>query len=267
VRLSILTHVMLVSACGCTTLGPMPAVTGSSPLPAERPNVELQGGAVPGFYLSSTVQELPKGSPIGQAAAMIEPGEAIGLPGAAIGGRWVNGEAGDGYVEPMLRYRRFVDDDQQFAAAATAHGAYASGGERNASYEATRAGLELAFDARLTPISNWVELHIVGTLGAFALFADGNYCLDTQGKYGSDCPEPGDPPVERVRAEANGLFPAVSGGVALDVARHLESVFHGGRVTAMAAGGTMPHVVAGQHTGTKFYGSAGLLAEISFGAP
>jgi hypothetical protein len=261
-----ITCLVLVTACGCTTLGPMPAVTGTNPVPAERPDLELQGGAVPGFYLSGAVQELPKGSPIGQAAVMFEPDDLIDLPGAAIGGRYVNGEAGDGYVEPMLRYRRFLDDEKRFGAAATAHGAYASGGERHASYEATRAGLELSADARLTPISNWLELHVVGSLGAFALFADGNYCLDENRRYGQDCPENAADPANRVSAEVNGFFPAVSGGIALDVARHLESAFHGGRVTALAAGGSMPHVVGGEHTGTKFYGSIGLTAEIAFGA-
>jgi hypothetical protein len=263
----LVTLLILVASCGCTTLGPMPAVTGTSPRPSERPNVELQAGAVPGFYLSGAVQELPDGSPIEQAAGMIEPGDAIDLPGAAIGARYVNGQGGDGFIEPMLRYRRFVDEEKRFGAAATLHGASASGAERGASYSATRAGLELAGDVRLTPISNWFELHLVGTLGLLALFAEGSYCLDTNGKYAIDCPDPGDPQAERADAEVNAFFPAASGGMALDIARHLDSVFHGGRITLMAAGGAMPHVVGGEHTGSKFYGSAGLLAELSFGAP
>jgi hypothetical protein len=99
------------------------------------------------------------------------------------------------------------------------------------------------------------------------LFADGDYCLDQNGKYGIDCPEPGDPPGQRVHADIAGLFPAASGGVALDIARHLESIFHGGRITLMAGGGTLPHVVGGERTGTKFYGAAGLTALVALGAP
>lgn len=257
----------LATTSACTVLGPMPAVTGASPLPANRPGGELQAGAVPGFYLSSTVRELPEGTPIAQAAAMIEPGEAIDLPGASAGARYVHTETGDGYVEPMLRYRGFVDDEERFAASVVGYGAHASGAERRASYQATRAGLELSADVRLTPSRSWFELHAFATVGALGLFADGHYCLDAEGKYGVDCPEPGDPPGLETDAEVDGLFPTAAGGVALDIARHLDSVFHGGRIALMGGGGTMPRVVGGEQTGTQFYAAGGLTATLSFGAP
>ncbi len=254
----------MVASGGCTTLGPMPAVTGANPIPAEHFDGELQAGAVPGFYLSSTVQELPKGAPITQAAAMIEPNDAIGLPGLGLGGR-VIARDGDGYIEPMVRYRRYIDDEKQFALSGVAHAAHAEGSERQASYEATRAGLEVTADARLTPISNCFELHVLGTIGLMGLFAEGSYCLDSAGEYGVDCPEPGDPPGLRADAEVNSLHPAAVGGLAVDIAHHLDSFFRGGRVALMAGGGTMPHVVGGEHTGTKFYGALGLTATIGFG--
>lgn len=251
---------------GCTTLGPMPAVTGANPIPAEHLDVEAQAGAVPGFYLSSAVQELPEGTPIGQLAAMIEPNDAIDLPGAAVGARFVSGEDGDGYIEPMLRYRRHIDEEERFALSGVGYGTHASGSAREASYDATRVGLELTGDARLTPVSKWFELHVFATLGLLGLFAEGSYCIDAAGKYGVDCPEPGDPGGTLVDAEASGFFPAAAGGLALDVAHHLDSAFHGGRVALMGGGGTMPHVVGAEHTGTKFYGALGLTATVAFGA-
>jgi hypothetical protein len=172
---------------------------------------------------------------------------------------------GDGYIEPMVRYRRFVDEEEQFAVSGVGYGTHASGGERQASYEATRVGGEVTGDMRLTPISKWFELHVFGTLALLGLFADGSYCLDANGKYGVDCPEPGDPPGQRVHAEVSSLFPAASGGLAVDIAHHLDSFFHGGRIALMAGGGTMPHVVGGEHTGTKFYAAGGLTATIGFG--
>lgn len=228
-------------------------------------NGELSAGAVPGFYLSSAVEDLPEGTPIGQVGAMIEPGDAIDLPGVGAGARVVSSEGSDSYVEPMLRYRTFLDSDRRFAASAVGYAAHAEGSERGASYEATRAGLELSADARLTPISNWFELHVVATLGLLGVFADGRYCLDAAGEHGIDCPEPPATPV-LTDAEVNAVFPAAAGGLALDIARHLDSAFHGGRITVMGGGGTMPRVVGGEHTGNQFYGSLGLTAMIAFGA-
>src|SRR6187551_1351190 len=46
----------------CTTLGPTPAMTGIPSPPLERPGVELQVAAVPGYFLSSAATEEPKGS-------------------------------------------------------------------------------------------------------------------------------------------------------------------------------------------------------------
>ena len=255
----------LLAATGCTVLGPMPAVTGVHPVPAERPDGELQAGVVPGYYLSNTTQEAPEGAAIPQGSLMIEPGEAIGLPGFAIGARYVIGQSSDGYLEPMLRYRQFVDDDKRFAASFVAYGAYASGDERGASFTAVRAGLEATADVRITEESRWLELHAIVTLGALGLFADGHYCIDRNGRYGIDCPEPGSPPGPEVDPTLRSVFPTGAAGIALDVARHLESVFHGGRITLMGGGGTLPHMVGGVRDGTRFYASGGATATLAFG--
>jgi hypothetical protein len=257
---------LVIGVCGCTTLGPMPVVTGQNPLPAGRPDLEVQAGAVPGYYLSSSVQERPEGTTLGQGAAMFEPGELVGLPGLAVGGRYVSGQGGDDFVEPMLRYRGFLDGEERFAASVVAHAAYASGQERSASYEATRAGLELTADARLTPKNKWFELHVLASIALLGLDASGRYCLDAQGKYGVDCPEPPDPIDNITDATVEGIFPAAVGGVAIDLGRHLDSIFHGGRITLMGGGGSMPRIVGGQQQGTQLFTAAGLTATLSVGA-
>src|SRR5262245_56063744 len=49
-----------IALTGCTALGPMPATTAVAPLPAGRPSFEVQVGALPGYYLSSSVQQESK---------------------------------------------------------------------------------------------------------------------------------------------------------------------------------------------------------------
>src|SRR5205085_5009216 len=93
---------------GCTALGPMPATTGVAPLAAGRPSFELQVGGMPGYYLSSSVQQPPKGSSIAQAAILVEPDDIIHVPGLIVGGRYVGESAEGGYPEPMVGYRTFV---------------------------------------------------------------------------------------------------------------------------------------------------------------
>src|SRR5262245_51163235 len=71
-------HSALLLLCGCTTLGPTPAMTGVPVPPIDRTGVELQIAAVPGYYLSSTVMQDPKGSAIGQVLGVLEPDDMIG---------------------------------------------------------------------------------------------------------------------------------------------------------------------------------------------
>src|SRR5579862_3457649 len=75
----------LVTTAACTALGPVPVATGISPIPRARFDGELQLGAMPGFYLSSATTQSPKGSPLLQLAAVIEPSGAV--PGLIVGGR------------------------------------------------------------------------------------------------------------------------------------------------------------------------------------
>ncbi|MFO0564920.1 MAG: hypothetical protein U0263_04610 [Polyangiaceae bacterium] len=254
---------MLALLSGCTTLGPMPAITGQSVVPTPRPGVEAQVAGVPGYYLSDSVKSEGKGTTVAQAAVMAEPGELIGLPGLSVGGRFVGDDENGGYPEPMLRYRRGLDDRGVFSAGVLAHGGYGHGSASGASYEATSGGLEAAVDARVTPESQWLEVHFTGSLGLSGLDANGDYCLDANGRWGVDCDELS---TNRTHAKASGFYPSVAGAIALDIARHLHGVMHGGRVALHGAVGRMPRVESAEQKDDKTYTAVGLSLTLGLGA-
>lgn len=254
--------VAAVALGGCTTLGPMPATTGMIHTPAGRPDFEAQAGIMPGYYLSQATQEKAKGGAVGQAAGMIEPGRLIGAPGLGVGGRYVTGGDSGGYVEPMLRYRGHLDDDQRFAGVAVAYGTYAKGSHQQADFSAARGGLEFGADARLTPVSKWVEAHVFASTSLTGLDAKGHYCLDAAGVYGVDC---GDKDVP-VATKAGGFYPAGTAGLALDFGKHLDSIFHGGRLAVLGSAGTQPHIEGGDQKSARWYTSAGVTLTLGVGA-
>jgi len=261
-RKALLGLLVLSSSAGCTTLGPMPAITAQTVVPKPRPGVEAQVAAVPGYFLSSSVQENAKGSVIGQASGMFEPGELIGVPGLAVGARYVGKAEEGGYFEPMARYRLSLDDKDVFAAGVVLYGTHASGDAGGASYEATRAGGELGIDARATPESKWLELHLAGTVGLTGLDAKGDYCLDQDGRWGADCP---DPPYTLTHASVGGLYPTAGGAIAADLGRHLDGILHGARIAVHGAVGKMPRVERGEQRDAKTYTSAGLSITLGLG--
>jgi hypothetical protein len=249
---------------GCTTLGPTPAMTGIPTAPLERPGVELQVAAVPGYFLSGAVSEEPKAAVLPQVEAVFEPDELIEVPGLFAGARYAGEADSGGALEPLLGYRTFLDDDKRFSLAALGFAAYASAANRGASFTAFRGGLEAGVDARLTPPSHYAELHTNLGLTFTGLNADGDYCLGTGSVYGVDCP---DDPSERmlVRASASGLFPSAHAGASLDFARHLQWPFHGVRVAVDFAGGTMPTVRSGEQHSAQIYGTGGLSLTVGLG--
>jgi hypothetical protein len=254
---------VVVSLGACTTLGPMPAVTGQSIAPEPRPNVEVQAGVMPGFFLSSAVSDKPKGTPVSQAAAMFEPDELISLPGLSVGGRYVGGKDEGAYAEPMLRYRTLVDAEKRIAIGVVGYGTHASGEDRGASYSANRVGGEAGADLRMTDRSSWAELHMYAGASATGIFADGRYCEDPTTGYARDCPEgqTGD-----VRADLSGVFPSAFAGASLDFARHMDSAFHGIRLATFAAGGLMPTYQNAQREENKTYATIGVALTVGLGA-
>ena len=251
-----------LAASGCTALGPMPATTGVAPLAAGRPSLEAQVGALPGYYLSSSVQPTSKGAAITQAAIVVEPDSIIGVPGLLVGGRYVGEASKGGYPEPMLGYRTFIDGDKRIAVSAVGYGTHGSGSAKGASYAVTRGGVEAGIDLRATPESKWFELHLLAGASLTGLKAEGLYCVDANGAYGIDCPET----MRNVqRANAGGVYPAATGGVSFDIGRHFNGEFHGGRIELLVGGGTMPKVVNGTQNAGHSYASAGLAVSVGFG--
>jgi hypothetical protein len=250
-------------ASGCTALGPMPGTTAASMVPARRPDVDAQLGLVPGYFLSSSVQSEPHGSPIQEASLLVEPERLVGVPGVVVGGRYVGKSENGGYGEPMVGYRTFVDENHRLSAGAVAYGIHASGSAKQASYAATRGGVEAGLDVQPFPENSWFEPHLLAAASLTGLSASGDYCVDAEGQFGIDCP---DMSPRVAHATAGGLYPSVTAGVAIDLARHLDLAFHGGRIALMAGAGTMPAVVAAQQTRAQLYGAAGLTVTVGFGA-
>jgi hypothetical protein len=251
-----------IAMTGCTALGPMPATTAVAPLAAGRPSFEVQAGALPGYYLSSAVQRESKGAAITQAAIVVEPDSILHVPGLVVGGRYVGEASKGGYPEPMLGYRTFVDGDKRIAVSAVGYATHGSGSAKGASYAATRGGAEAGVDLRATPESKWFEVHLLAGASLTGVKADGTYCVDAEGAYGIDCP---DTMPSFQHATAGGFYPAATGGVSVDVGRHFNGEFHGGRVELLVGGGTMPKVVGAAQDSAHSYASAGLAVSIGFG--
>jgi hypothetical protein len=248
---------------GCATLGPMPMTTAQTPLPSPRPGVEIAAAVVPGYYLSDSVRENEtSGEPPGQVSAMFEPGELIDLQGLSLGGRWVSGHDGDGYPEPMLRYRRYLDAQERFAVSGVAFGTHARGSANQQSYSATRLGLEATGDMLLTPRSHWLELHAGISAAATGLDAEGTYCLDSERRFGTDCDNASTPPID---ATAGGVYPSGTAVLALDFGRHLSDIFHGGRLGLLGSVGTRPVVEGGEQRSARWIKSAGLSLTLGLG--
>jgi hypothetical protein len=250
----------IAAAAGCTSLGPVPAMTNTIPVPQGRTGAEIQLGAVPGYYLSSAVKEDASGAPIGQLAAW------LGYHGVVLGGRYVGSDESGGYAAPVLGYRRFLDQERQLAGAAVIWGSRGEGASKGASYDATTAGVEAAFDLRPMGENKYAEVHFLATLSATILSASGTYCQDMDLRFGVDCPDPPMPPTNVTTAEGSGLYPAAAIGIAIDGGRHLGTFFHGARLAGHLAAGTQPRVESGEQTDFGGWASFGLSLTIGFGA-
>jgi hypothetical protein len=248
-------------ASGCTTLGPMAATPGTSVLPSGRPDVRLSAALTPGYYLSSATQDSTEATAVRQLGADFEPDRWLGLPGLHAGVRYIGEPAEGGYAEPHVGYRRSLDAEGRFAAGVVAYGGHASGSAKGASFEATRAGAEIGADAQVTPRSSLVELHVGARAALTGLSAEGEYCVDASARYGVDC---GDPP-SLVSAEVSGLYPSLTGGLALESGRYLDSVFHGVRLELLGTVGSMPQVEYGEQTDARAYYSAGATISAALG--
>lgn len=250
-------------AAACTTMGPTPATTGFTARPMPRAGIDLQVGLVPGHNLSSSVVESPDGNSIKQVSAAVQYDELIGLPGLVLGAR-VFGNDGDSPLEPVIGYRRDLGADGVASIGGFFYGTHAEHEEYGASYSATRLGGELSTDIRVIR-HRWIEPHLFGGLNVQHLSAEGTYCTDPMGQWAEDCPEPDQPPKPTAAATARGTYPAGHVGLALEVMRHRDSWFHGGRVAFMLSGGTMPHVENAVQIDDEAYYAFGLTLSVGVG--
>ncbi len=249
-----------VLATACTTLGPMPATTGISAIPSDRPGVEAQAGIMPAYYLSSAADDESRGEEIGtqQLSAVVEPDRLLGTKGLIVGARaW--GE--DGAFEPMLGMRKRLD--QTFAIAGIVYGTRVAGENTGASYEATRVGGELAVDAELIPLASWLAIHGQATVSATYLSASGRYCVDQTGDA-IDCELDNKDHV--VDASVEGIYPAATASITLDIARRRTGVIHSARIALIGAVGGMPRVRNGEQERGDMYRSIGMSLTLGFGS-
>ena len=247
----------LFAICACTSLGPMPATTGVSALPAGRPGAEAQVGVMPGFRLSDAAHEA-KANGIAQLSALVDLDRLL-LPGLIFGAR-VYGPDHDTYVEPYLGYRRRFD---RVSLAGVAFGTKGSAEQYGASYKATRAGGELAADVIVVQPVRWLTFHVQGAASATYIKASGRYCVDAEG-VATDCSENG--PNTFVDGRLHGTYVAGTVTIAADVGRIPSQIFHEVRVAFLMAAGSMPRVRNGEQQSANGYAAAGLTLTVGFGA-
>lgn len=231
----------------------MPATTGVSAVPINRPGGEVQLGPVPGFFLSSSAHAQANGAPIMQASALIEPDRWIGLKGLVVGAR-LFGQSGDTPGEPYIGYRRTMREGLSLGGGL--YGTSKRSSARLASYQATRVGGEAALDAQLWE-GEWVGFHLQGAVSATRIAASGEYCVDPMG-IAKDC-NIDDPTMNTmIDGKQTGVYPAATGSVALAFAKGRDGVFDGARLALMFATGSMPVMANGEKTGNDVYAAAGL---------
>ena len=245
----------------CTVLGTVPTSTGLSPIPAQRPSVDLQGGLTPAFELSAATRADPTGTVVPQGAAVIEPDRLLHLPGLVLGARVIDGQPRQ--LDPYLGYRRYLDEGKALAIAIVGFGSKARDTRGGASVDLTRAGAVMIVDFDLSGPSRTAELHLVAAASATALWADGNYCVDSQG-WGIDCDAAA--PAPRAGRIDGAVLGMVRGGLGLDLLRHRRGPLHGIRAEMTVAAGTMPQLRNGAELDPVLYGSASLSLTVALGA-
>jgi hypothetical protein len=241
----------------------MPGVTGLSPVSNGRTGIEAQAGYIPGFYLSDAVQKDPNGDIMVQFSGMFDPGDWLPIKGLSVGARYVTGGDSSSIIEPMLRYRRYLDDNKRIAMQITGFGTTAEGRAEGASYSAARGGLEFSTDIRVTPEFKWIEFHVTGGSSLTLISAEGHYCMNGEG-YGQSCSE-GQEATTSVKTF--GAYPALFVGAYLDFFRHTDWTLHNARLGFFMAGGKMPRVRSGkQEESDGSWHSFGLNLIVGFGA-
>lgn len=251
-----------LALAGCSTLGPVPATTGISPIPAPREGAELQLGAVPGYFMSQTVVEDPKGAGLTGLSVALDPAKLLGTPGLVVAARLIGPEA-DTQLEPIVGYRRSFGGGLGASIAGFVFGASGKGETDGASATTSRLGSEVVADLRLGPASRWAEAHLLAGASLQYVESEGTYCTEETMQFGRDCP---DVIVTRIDGSARGAYPAATVGVSGHFARHRPGIFHGARLFALLTIGAMPTVVGGEQEGATGYVAVGFGVTLALGA-
>ncbi len=232
-----------------------------SAVPANRPAVEAQLGGVPAYHLSAAVSD-PKGSGVGQSAVLFEPDRYLNVPGLVIGGR-VFGSGSDSLVEPIIGYRRALDDSFDFAIAA--YGTSNNGEDKGATYHGFRAGAELSADGKLASLTKWLALHVQGSAAVTRVVASGDYCIDPVSGRGQDCNENDPAANTRTLGRIRGFYPSGTAQVAFAVGRSGTRVFHAFRIALLLSSGLMPTADFGEQGNSQVYFAGGLTFTLTLG--
>lgn len=238
----------------------MPATTGVSPIPANRPGLDAQIGTVPAFYASQSAQNKAKGAAVGQAAVLIEPDRWLGVKGLVLGGR-VFGPSGDTYGEPYLGYRTQVTD--RISVGGGAYGSAKRSTKQLASYHGTRVGAEAGVDANVAQPFHWLGIHAAGSIGVTRILTSGTYCVDPDG-IAKDCDEMTPANNTMISGKQTGVYPAASATLTLASLRN-TGTFRAASVALIGSVGTMPLVQNGAKTGTGVYEGLGLALTVGIG--
>jgi hypothetical protein len=246
--------------CACTTLGPNPATTGVSAIPAGRPSLDAQVGTVPAFYASQSAQNEAKGAAVAQAGFIFEPDRWLKLPGLVVGGR-LYGQSGDTLGEPYIGYRSQVDDG--ISVGGGVYGSAKRSTKQLASYHGTRVGAEAGVDAELYAPTSWLTLHTQASLAATRVMTSGTYCVDVEG-IAKDCDEMTPANNTMISGKQSGVYPSGTATLSLAAARR-EGWFRTAQLALLGSVGTMPLIKDGTKQGSGTYTGLGLTLTLGVG--
>ena len=256
-------HAVLLLAsllCACTTLGPNPATTGVSAIPAGRPGVDGQLGTVPAFYASQSAQNEAKGAAVAQVGLLAEPDRWLNVPGLILGGR-IYGQSGDTLGEPYLGYRTRIDE--RISVVAGAYGSAKRSTKKMASYHGTRAGAEAGVDAELAAPLSWLTVHTQASLAATRIMTSGTYCVDATG-IAKDCDEEMPANNTMISGKQTGIYPSGTATLSFAAARR-DGWFRTLQLAVHGSVGTMPLVKDGEKQGSGTYTGIGLTMTLGIG--
>ncbi|HSD86823.1 MAG TPA: hypothetical protein VLB44_04885 [Kofleriaceae bacterium] len=238
----------------------MPATTGVSAVPIGHPGADVQGGAVPVFFMSQAARGEARADVVPQLGAVLEPDRWLKLPGLVLGARMF-GKSGDTLGEPYIGYRTKLND--RVSIGGGAYGTAKRSTAKLAAYHATRVGAEAAVDANLVQATSWLSVHAQAAVAATRIMASGSYCIGAEGQA-VDC-NVDDPSMNvMIDGKQTGVYPAATGTLSVASTRS-NGFIRGATVSMLGSVGSMPIVRDGVKTGTGAYHGLGIMLTLGLG--